>query len=105
MKNLIFQVIKSPISNKAGQIKIINDKNQILSTFENNLEAVPENHEQLKPENFLVINNPGFDIIFSGKYINEWITKRKQLLTNRILKKDIMLNKIDDGTALEAASE
>lgn len=92
MKNLISQVTSPRILANPGQIKIINNKNQTLSVFENNLEFVPEDHEHLKPENYLVINNPKFNIIFSGKYINEWLSKRRKVLSNNVLKSCVALN-------------
>lgn len=93
MKSQVFQTIKSPRLNISKEIKIVNDKNQVLSTFANDLDLIPETHEHLRDGNYLIINNPGFDIIFSGKYINQWVEKRRQLLLSRMVKKDSMINK------------
>lgn len=82
--------MESPFNNnsaKPGDITIVNDKHEVLDVFENNLEVVDENHKDLKPGNFLIINNPNFKITFSCSYINQWVTKRRKNLINKKLKR------------------
>ena len=76
MENLEKEVrIKRPAI--PGNIEIVDSNNEVLDSFENNLEVVDENHKDLKPGNFLIINNSNFKITFSCAYINTWVENRK----------------------------
>ena len=97
MKDLISPDISLAKVANPGNIKIVNSNNETLEIFENNLECVSERNKNLKPGNYLIVNNPNFKIIFSCNYINEWVSKRKRTLFRNLLKKNNTLTEIGNG--------
>lgn len=83
MNNLLVKDVAVKKSTIPGNIQIVNGENEVLDSFENNLELVDENHKDLRPGNFLIINNTNFRITFSCNYINIWVNKRKAEIYNK----------------------
>lgn len=79
-------IIKDEILKKScvpGSIEIIDSDNKVLDAFENDLESVDSDHKDLKPGNFLIINNPHFKITFSCNYIHSWVSRGKMISYNK----------------------
>ncbi len=94
MNDIIIPKIKVPKTITPGYIEIVDRSGKVLSKFENSLEAVAEDHKDLKPGNYLTIHNKCFDITMSCRYIKTWVEKRRKLLSKNLLKKDTIMKKL-----------